>query len=190
MSTLRLARVLALVAALTLTAACNPFSSSKDNGPSPTVTVTTTHGTKTKAIVIYKFRTLHVGQVAQLGTAGSGAAVLIKIGKPRVATGPLSNDYGYAPAHGYYVNFPIQMFDDGATSVLVNRLDFWVKVPGEGKINTNDGNSPVSGAHQQLDTTELEPGQSVSKPLAFDVSSPHGTFFYGPHGKPNVAWKY
>lgn len=189
MRTFRIARVVVLAAALTMTAACNPFSSSTKHEPGPTVTITSKHHTS-KAIVIYKYRTLKAGQVAQIGTANNGAAVLIKVGKPRVVRGPLSSDYGYAPSHGYYVNFPIKMYDDGTTSVLVNRLDFWVNVPGLGKVNTNQGNSPVSGAHEQLDTTELERGQGVSNFLAFDVSSPHGTIVYGPRGKPNVAWRY
>lgn len=187
---LRRLRVVGLVAVIATTAACNPFSSSSKNVPGPQVTVTSTHHTSKPIVVIHGYRTLRAGQLAQIGVAGQSGAALVTVGKPRIARGPLSSDYGYAPQHGYYVNFPIKMFDDGSGSVLVNRLDFWVQVPGQGKVNTNDGNSPVSGAHEQLDTTEIERGQSVSNFLAFDVSSPHGTFVYGPHGKPMVAWSY
>ena len=182
-------RAVGLVAVLAMTAACNPFSSSPKSGPGTTVTSPSGHRTS-KAIVIKTYRTLRAGQVAQVGIAGHAGAALIQIGAPKVSTGPLSNDYGYAPQHGYYVNFPIKMFDDGTSSVVINRLDFYVQVPGQGKVNTNGGNSPVSGAHEQLDTTELERGQNVSNFLAFDVSSTHGTFVYAPHGKPMVAWKY
>lgn len=181
-----------IVAVLALTAACGPAGSSAKESPGPTVTTTTTTRTTSgpKINVITGHRVLRIGQVAQLGTAGHGAAALIKIGKPKVSRTRLSRSYGYAPAHGYYVNFPIKVYNDGTKPLLVDRLDFWVVTPGQGKVNTNQGNSPFSGASQQLDTTELEKGQGVSNFLAFDVSSTHGRFSYGPRGKVSVSWRY
>ncbi|MGN6473423.1 MAG: hypothetical protein ACTHK4_07215 [Mycobacteriales bacterium] len=179
-----------LLTVLALTAACG--STPKE---SPGVTITTTTTTRTTASPTIKVVTGHhvlrIGQVAQIGTAGGSAAALIKIGKPKVSRTRLSSSYGYAPAHGYYVNFPIKVYNDGKKPLVVDRLDFWVVVPGQGKVNTNQGNSPFSGASQQLDTTELESGQGVSNYLAFDVSSTHGTFVYGPGGKKvSVSWRY
>jgi hypothetical protein len=186
-------RAVGVLAALAMTAACNPFGSSAKESPGPTITTTTTtHRPSHPNIkVVTGHNTVRIGQVVQIGKAGGHAAALIKIGKPRVSRTRLSSSYGYAPAHGYYLNFPIKMYNDGKAPLLVDRLDFWVEVPGLGKINTNDGNSPFSGASQQLDTTELESGQGVSNYLAFDVSSTHGKFVYGPGGKKaSVFWRY
>jgi hypothetical protein len=184
MRTHRVGRIVALVAALTMTAAaCNTTK----HEPGPTVTTTTV---KHKIVVIHRFRTLKVGQAAQIGTAGSSAGELIKIGKPSISSHRLSS-YADDPEHGYFVTFPIKIYNDGKNSLVVNRLDFWVKVPGEGDINNNDGAAPFSGAHRQLDTTELESGQGVSNIMTFDVSSTHGTFLYGPGGKhAELAWSY
>lgn len=186
MQTHRVARVVAIAAALTTSlAACH----STKNEPGPTVTTTTVKH-HTKVVVIHTFKTLRTGQVAQIGAAGSDAAELIKIGKPSVSTHRLSS-YADDPEHGYFVTFPIKIYNDGKNPLVVNRLDFWVKVPGEGDINNNDGAAPFSGAHRQLDTTELESGQGVSNIMTFDVSSTHGTFLYGPGGKhAELGWKY
>ncbi len=185
-------RGVGLLVALAMTAACNPFGSSAKESPGPTVTTTTTsHPTSRPTIKVYSgHHVLRIGQVAQIGKAGVGAAALIKIGKPRVSRTRLSSSYGYAPAHGYYLNFPIKVYNDGKKPLLVDRLDFWVEAPGLGKVNTNQGNSPFSGAPRQLDTTELESGQGVANFLAFDVSSTHGRFVYGPGGKVSVSWRY
>jgi hypothetical protein len=181
-------RVAGLLVVCALTAACNPFSNSSK--PGPTVTTTSTHHTKTTIIVVKGFRTLRIGQAAQLGTAGQAAAELIKIGKPSVSRTRLSS-YADDPEHGYFITFPIKIYNDGTAPLLVNRLDVWVKVPGQGVVNNNGGAAPFSGAPRQLDTTELEGGQGVSNVMTFDVSSTHGTFFYGPGGKhAELAWKY
>lgn len=185
-------RAVGLLAALAMTAACNPFSSSAKESPGPTVTTTATaHLKPTSTVKIATGHHLRVGQVAQLGRVGQGAAALIKIEPPKLSRSRLSSSYGYAPAHGYYVNFRIKMYNDGKKPILVDRLDFWVVTAGSGKVNTNQGNAPFSGAPEQLDTTELESGQGVSNYLAFDVSSPHGTFYYGPGGKKaSVSWRF
>jgi hypothetical protein len=182
----RVGRVVALVAALTMTAAaCN----STKNEPGPTVTTTTTNH-KTTIVVIHKFKKLKIGSAAQIGTAGSAAGELIKIGKPSISTHRLSS-YADDPEHGYFVTFPIKIYNDGTSPLVVNRLDVWVDVPGEGVINNNDAAAPFSGAHRQLDTTELESGQGVSSIMTFDVSSTHGTFLYGPGGKhAELGWTY
>jgi hypothetical protein len=182
----RVGRTVALIAALTMTAAA---CDSTKNEPGPTVTKTTVKH-HTKIVVIKTFKTLKIGQSAQIGTAGSSAGELIKIGKPTVSQTRLSS-YADNPVHGYFVTFPIKIYNDGTSPLVVNRLDVWVKVPGEGVINNNDGAAPFSGAHRQLDTTELESGQGVSNIMTFDVSSTHGTFLYGPGGKhAELGWNY
>jgi hypothetical protein len=186
-------RAVGVLAALAMTAACNPFSSSSGGSPSATATTTSTnHPTPKRTVKVYSpNHVLRIGQVAQIGKPGKGPAALIKILPPKVSRTRLSPSYGYAPAHGYYVNFYIEMYNDGTKPLLVDRLDFWVVTAGSGKVNTNQGNSPFSGASRQLDTTELESGQGVKNYLAFDVSVPHGTFYYGPGGKKvSVAWRF
>ena len=190
MSVVKPLRAAVAVAALSLVAACGGSSSDGLDG----LKVKPTHS---KPVVVkpgphfyQKGHPLRLGQVAQIGVGGKGAAALIKVGKPKVSRTRLSPSYGDSPVHGYFVNFPIKILNIGQRPILVNRLDFWVKTPGLGKVNTNEGAAPYSGAPEQLDTTELEKGQGVSNFLAFDVSTPHGKFVYGPGGKVSVAWRF
>ncbi|HVV77327.1 MAG TPA: hypothetical protein VHC43_14955 [Mycobacteriales bacterium] len=181
-----------LVAALAFATGCGAGSSGGQAAPK-TTTPTVTKSTPSKPgpqYVTKGHRTLRLKQVAQIGTPGKGIAMLIKIGKPRVSRTRLNPSYGDNPIHGYFVNFPIKVYNDGAKPLLVQRLDFWVDTPGLGKVNTNEGASPYSGAKTQLDTTELAKGQGVSNYLAFDVSDPHGRFVYGPHNRLTVAWRF
>jgi hypothetical protein len=177
-------RALGLVAALTLLAACGPSHGKAD----PTITTTSTR-TSSPVIITKTTHTVKAGTTVQIGTAGQGAAELMKIGKPKVTRKAISS-YAYAPEYGYYVTFPVKIFNDGKAPLLVERLDFWVNTPRMKNVNTNGGHSPFSGAHTQLDTTELTTGQSVSNYLTFDVSDPHGKFIYGPGHKTSVAWTF
>jgi hypothetical protein len=183
-------RAVGVIAALALTAACGGSSSGGTDG-------VTTKPTKTKSTPAHagphfpqKGHPLKLGQVAQLGAGGKGAAALIKIGKPKVSRTRLSSSYGDNPVHGYFVNFPIKILNIGKRPLIVDRLDFYVKTPGLGKVNTNQGAAPYSGASEQLDTTELEPSKGISNFLAFDVSTPHGKFIYGPGGKSSAVWRF
>jgi hypothetical protein len=183
--------VLGLIGALALTAACGSGSSGGAQAKSPTPTTSKSGTGKSGPHYVSKGnRTLQLKQVAQIGTPGKAVALLMKVGKPKVSRTRLSPSYGDNPIHGYFVNFPIKIYNDGVKPVDIERLDFWVDTPGLGKVNTNEGASPYSGAPEQLDTTELASGQGVSNFLAFDVSSPHGKFVYGPHNKTTVVWRY
>jgi hypothetical protein len=183
-------RVVALVAALALSAACGSSSdgTSGSKGGKPTHSKPTP--VQPGPHFPQKGHPLKLGQVAQIGAGGKGAAALIKVTKPRVSRSRLSSSYGDNPVHGYFVNFPIKILNIGSKPLLVDRLDFYVKTPGLGKVNTNQGAAPFSGAPEQLDTTEVDPGKGLSGHLAFDVSTPHGKFIYGPGGKVSVAWRY
>jgi len=52
------------------------------------------------------------------------------------------------------------------------------------------GNSPYSGASAQLDNTQIEPGESVTGPLTFDVRGVHGSLAYAPDGSAAITWTY
>jgi hypothetical protein len=191
-----MARAAVAAAALAMAAACNSGSSADGPGTGPTTTTTVTkhaspQPTKT---VIRGFHVLTSGQSATLQGAG-GAAMFIKVSGPSVSTTRLSPSYGYPPEHGYFITFKIKIKDVGSTAIVIHRLDFWVRTPGLGRINTNDGSAFVSGSPRQLDTTELTPGSAVystiSNNLTFDVSHPTGTLYYGPGGHhPTVAWRF
>jgi hypothetical protein len=179
-----------VVALLVLTAACGGGSSDGTSGVKPKPTKPKSTPVQTGPHFPQKGHPLKLGQVAQLGVGGKGAAALIKVGKPKVSRSRLSSSYGDNPIHGYFVNFPIKILNIGKRPLLVDRLDFYVKTPGLGKVDTNQGAAPYSGAREQLDTTELEPSKAVSNFLAFDVSTPHGKFVYGPGGKTSVVWRF
>lgn len=123
-------------------------------------------------------------------TAQGGYALTMSAGAPSVSKTRLSPNYGYAPEHGYYITFPLNIKNTGQAPLLIERLDFYVKIPGEGKITTNDGAAPYSGAPQQLDTTPLAPGNKLKNKLTFDVSKTKGTLYYAPGGKPSIAWTF
>jgi hypothetical protein len=183
-------RAVGLIAALALMAACGGSASDGLSGLKPQPTHSKSKPVQTGPHFPTKGHPLEVGQVAQLGAGTKGAAALLKVGKPKVSRTRLSSSYGDNPVHGYFVNFPIKILNIGSKPLLVDRLDFYVKTPGLGKVNTNQGAAPYSGASEQLDTTELEKNQGVSNFLAFDVSTPHGKFVYGPGGKVSVAWRF
>ena len=187
-TTSRRLRAVGAIAALALVAACGGGSSS---GGKPVGGGKGHPKPKPSVVVITKTtHTVPIGQTVQIGTAGQGVAALMKMGKPDVSRNRLSKTYGYPPARGYYVTFPVKILNDGKSSLVIDRLDFYVVIPGHGKTNNNGGNAPYSGAKLQLDTTPLATGESVSNVLTFDVSVPHGKFVYGPGGKVSVAWKF
>jgi hypothetical protein len=180
-----LGRAALLLAVAASTAACN-LSGSSGGGPQPTITTTHTHQT---VVIVKRHQVLNVGDTAELGTPGQAAAATMTVGKPKISTKALSS-YAYAPEYGYYVTFPITIVDTGQQTIVINRLDFWVDTPGLGRENNNGGHAPFSGAHTQLDTTPLSPGDRVHNYLTFDVSHPTGTFVYGPNHRLSVSWRF
>lgn len=122
--------------------------------------------------------------------AQDGVVLDITASRPTVSTTRLSSSYGYPPQHGYYVTFAIAIANRGAAPVAIGPMDFFVRVAGQGKVTSYDGNSPYSGASRQLDTTELDPGQSVRAPLTFDVRRPHGRLAFAPDRSAAVTWVF
>jgi hypothetical protein len=157
--------------------------------PLPGKTVTHTPGPQPTTTRIKGHPTFQAGTTTTIQPQ-QGVSMTITVGVPSTSRNRLSPSYGYAPAHGYYVTFPLVIKNSGQTPLLIERLDFYVKTPGLGKVTTNDGNAPYSGSSRQLDTTPLAPGKTLHNNLTFDVSNPKGTFYYAPGSKPTAAWKF
>lgn len=177
------------LAVVALASGCQVGHTTTEPGPTTTTYIThTPHPHRTT--IIKGYRTFGAGTTGSIGVPSQGAAMVITAKVPSVSRNRLSPTYGYPPAHGYYVTFPLIIKNTGQQSLLIERLDFYVKTPGLGKITTNDGNAPYSGSPRQLDSTLLAPGKTLSNNLTFDVSRPRGTFYYAPGGKPSIAWTF
>ena len=157
--------------------AATPTDSATSPLPRPTITVTRS------AYV------LTAGEMTDF-TAQAGVSLRLTASKPRVSRGRLSSSYGYAPAHGYYVTFTLTIVNTGSQPVDLGPPNFHVRIPGEGVVTAYDGNAPYSGAPQQLDSTELDPGDRVRAPLTFDVRRPHGVLMYLPDRTAAVTWRF
>ena len=154
-----------------------PTPSVRTASPAPTVTI------------------VRSGRVVRAGTtvpfhAQAGVTLKIRATKPTLSTHRLSSSYGYAPAHGYYVSFVVTIANTGRSPVSIAPTDFFVQVSRQGKVTTLMGNSPYSGASAQLDNTQIEPGESVTGPLTFDVRGVHGSLAYAPDGSAAITWTY
>jgi hypothetical protein len=131
-----------------------------------------------------------VGQTGVLDSPSQHAGLRVEVAPPSRSRRPLSSHYGDPPKFGRFVTFRLTFRNTGLVPVEIRRLDFWVRTPGARRTTTNDGNAPFSGASRQLDTTELEPGRTLTNDLTFDVADPTGTLFYAPEGRPALAWTF
>ena len=181
-------RLVVAVLVSTSVAACTAHRGGPSNGaaagtpnasPRPTPTVT----------ILRSVQALAAGQAAQL-KAQPGVGLSLRAGRPSVSRSRLSPSYGYAPAHGYYVTFLITIVNTGGTPIDIGPANFRVRIAGEGTVTTTSGNAPYSGASEQLDTTEIDPGQTLSGPLTFDVRRPHGVLSYVPDRTAAVTWRF
>jgi len=187
MSLLGAASLLAVAAGC---AAAHPGQARTDHRPAP-------HGSVTGQVrIVKRVRTVPAGRRVELvheqRARGHLAQVdlVLTVSRPVVSHAALSS-YAYPPVHGSYLTFRISMANRGQVTVLVKPTDFTVNVGGgQSKVTSYDGNAPYSGARQQLDTTALAPGQSVSKPLTYDVSHVHGVLSYAPERKPAIRWRF
>jgi hypothetical protein len=146
--------------------------------------------------VVARVQTTHAGRSVELLHAqrvhGRRLQVdlVMTAGRPTVSHTALSS-YAYAPAHGSYLTFQLSIRNRGQVTVLVKPTDFFVDVgDGETHVTSYDGNAAYSGAHQQLDPTALQPGQTVSKPLTYDAGATHGVLTYAPERKPAIRWRF
>ena len=175
----------ATVAALSATACSN--SHVQEGGPA--VVVTTSPSPGPTITVLRSGRTLAAGLTIDF-TAQAGVSLRLTASRPSASRQRLSRSYGYAPAHGYYVTFRLTVTNTGTQPVDIGPRNFVVRISGEGKVGPYDGNAPYSGASQQLDATQLDPGQTVRAPLTFDVRRPHGTLQFVPDRSAAVSWTF
>jgi hypothetical protein len=182
------ARALAAVACLIAATGCAhaPGRTSVRQLPD---SVSTTHVPGPVHTVIRKFRTYRAGQPGTL-QAQAGIALRLTVSRPTVSRTRLSSSYGYPPKHGYYLTFRVAVVNTGSKPVQVRPTDFGVRIAHQGLVTSYDGNSPYSGAHRQLDTTEVAPGERLHAPLTFDVRTTHGRFDYRPDGSTALAWVF
>jgi hypothetical protein len=115
--------------------------------------------------------------------------LVMRAGRPSVSTGPLAA-YADGPEHGYFLTVRLSIRNRGQVTVLVRPQQFTVTTAGASPVTSYDGAAPYSGAKQQLDPVPLAPGQSVHKPLTFDVGAAHGTLTYTPEGRPAIRWRF
>ena len=139
--------------------------------------------------VVHAFHRYAAGQSATL-SAQRGVSVRLTVSRPQASATSLSRSHGYPPQHGYYLTFHLAVTNTGNQPVEVNPGDFVVHIPQQGTVTSYDGNSPYSGASRQLDTTEIEPGDTDRAPLTFDVRSKHGRFDYRPGGTTVAGWAF
>jgi hypothetical protein len=192
-STLRRLRPLAtvMIVVAVLAGGCRIGHTTRTiTGSPPPTTITKHHHPDPTTTVVKGYPTYRAGVTGTIGVPSQGASMTITAAVPKVSTTRLSPSYGYPPEHGYYVTFPLVITNSGHASLLIERLDFFVRTPGLGKVNTNEGAAPYSGSPRQLDSTLLAPGKTLRNNLTFDVSSPKGTFYYAPGGKPSIAWTF
>jgi len=131
-----------------------------------------------------------VGQTATVVDHRSGAKLEITASGPRVWTTAIQS-YGYGPARGYYLSFSMRIVNPGAVQVELVYADFLADVPGLSGVTVEDGNSPYSGAPNQLDgLAGLNPGQTLTGVLTFDVPGVHGDLRWVSGGQTQARWFY
>jgi hypothetical protein len=179
---------LAAAVAAASAAGCAAHSSARSQ-PAPATPAASSPAPRPTITVLRRVHALDAGQGVDLA-AQQGVRLRIRASKPSVSRTRLSSSYGYAPARGYYVTFVVTLTDTGTTALDVGPTDFVVRIAGEGTVTSYSGNAPYSGASEQLDATQIDPGQSVHAPLTFDVRRPHGVLSYQPDGSPAVTWRF
>ena len=174
-----------MVVALVGCAACTATSSEPQAEPTPTHTVTPVP-TRT---IIKNSRVVAAGRAVPF-SAQRGVTLRLKASAPTVSRTSLSSTYGYPPSHGYYVTFRLTITNTGRKPVQIGPANFALTVQGQGRVTSYDGNGPYSGAHAQLDTTEIGPGDVIRAPLSFDVRTPHGRLLFLPDRTAAVVWRF
>ena len=151
----------------------------------PIVTITPTPG----HTVVHAFHRYAAGETAVV-QAQAGVALRVTVSRPAASRGSLSSSHGYPPQHGHYLTFHLVIVNTGSKPVALSPHDFLVRIAKQGTVTSYDGNSPYSGASRQLDTTQLEPGDTDKAPLTFDVRATHGRFDYRPGGVTVAVWSF
>jgi nitrite reductase/ring-hydroxylating ferredoxin subunit len=139
--------------------------------------------------IIKDSRVVAAGRAAPF-VAQRGVTLRLMASTAKVSRTSLSTSYGYPPSHGFYVTFRLTIANTGSKPVQIGPGNFVVVVPGEGRVTSYDGNGPYSGAHAQLDNTEVAAGEVLRAPISFDVRSPHGRLLFVPDTSAAVVWRF
>jgi hypothetical protein len=181
----RLTATTLLAAAVGMSAGCAAAPSSSPLGQ--------TQPTSAKPVptrtIVKNSRVVDAGRAVPF-VAQRGVRLRLKASAAQVSRTSLSSNYGYPPSHGYYVTFALTITNTGSKSVQIGPANFVLTVPGQGRVTSYDGNGPYSGAHAQLDTTEIAPGDVIRAPLSFDVRTPHGRLLFVPDSSAAVIWRF
>jgi hypothetical protein len=180
----RLTATAVVLAAVGLTG-CAGTSPAPQTQQSPTQRVTPLPA----RTIVKNSRTVAAGRAVPF-VAQRGITMRLKASAPKVSRGSLSSNYGYPPSHGYYVTFQLTIANTGSKPVQIGPGNFAVSVAGQGRVTSYDGNGPFSGAHAQLDNTEIAPGDVVRAPLSFDVRTPRGRLLFLPDNSAAVIWRF
>jgi len=182
------AAALAAVLVAGATAGCAGGSVTPGAGAGETSTPTA-QSPAPKRTIIRDSRVVAAGRVVPFA-AQRGVTLRLRASKPDVSRTSLSSTYGYPPSHGYYVTFRMTLVNTGRKPVQLGPANFVVAVRGQGRVTSYDGNGPYSGAHAQLDTTEITPGEVLHAPLSFDVGKPHGRLQFVPDSSAAIVWRF
>lgn len=168
-------------------AGCLPHVQSR-GAPSPATTQIVVSPGPT-VTVLKSAHTLLAGQTAAFD-AQAGVSLRLTASRPKVSTTRLSSSYGYPPARGHYLTFTLTIVNTGSETVQIGPSNFVVRITGEGRVTSVEGNAPYSGASAQLVATALDPGQRLRTPITFDVRHTHGTLAFLPDRSAAVIWRF
>ena len=106
-----------------------------------------------------------------------------------VSRGALA-DYGRPPSQGNFVTVQAKILNRGTGTAAIDPLDFLADAGTSKGVTVQQGSAPYSGASGQLGATPIDPGETITGPLTWDLSAAHGTVRYAPGGKLACTWRF
>lgn len=183
-------RALVPAAALLAVAGCGGSSAGPGGAaPAPVVSPSASPSPSREPAVAPPACPLPIGATVTLGNP-SAARLRLTVSRPTWSRTSLSRDYGKTPRNGFYLSVQARVTSVGGQSALVSGEDFYVLLADGKKVTTNDGNGPYSGASQAFATTALDPGETVTGPLTFDVAKQRGQVVFAPASAPACSWRF
>ncbi|SRR6266704_2545568 len=139
---------------------------------------------------------LSPGQGETVGDTSTDTTEAVITVRSAAVTTRAAQDYGSAPANGYFVVVRVSATADQAYTdgFGINELDFYA-LEGGSHYDPGNGNaySALTDGQSNADVTAtLAAGETSSGWIAFDVPRPHGQIVYAPNldGQPLAEWSY